>query len=77
MHRANGDRFVHASELPVCDNARIGQNVPKHEKKIGQNVPIKRPHFSKEIFRRNMGFLQRKKLVLVSGTNVWKVEMMF
>ena len=20
MHRAKGDRFVHASELPVCDN---------------------------------------------------------
>ena len=23
MHRAKGDRFVRASELPVCDNARI------------------------------------------------------
>ena len=39
------------------------QNVPKHEKKIGQNVPIKRPHFSMEIFRRNMGFQQRKGLL--------------
>ena len=24
MHRAKGDRFVRASELPVCDNANFG-----------------------------------------------------
>ena len=38
------------------------QNVPElvktspNTKMIGQNVPIKRPHLSKEIFRRNMRF---------------------
>ena len=52
-----------SQNAPWSKRPRIGQNVPKHEKKIGQNVPIKRPHFSMEIFRRNMGFQQRKGLL--------------
>ena len=50
-------RMGYQSKRPLVKTPRIGQNVPKHEKKkIGQNVPIKRPHFSKEIIRGNMGF---------------------
>ena len=52
-----------SQNAPWSKRPRIGQNVPKHEKKIGQNVPIKRPHYSMEIFRRNMGFQQRKGLL--------------
>ena len=46
------------------------QNVPKHEKKIGQNVPIKTSPFFKGDFSKKYGILAKKKLVLVSGTNV-------
>ena len=45
-----------SQNLPSQNFPRIGQNVPKREKKIGQNVPIKRSHYLKENFLRNMGF---------------------
>ena len=66
-----------SQNAPESKRPRIGLNVPKHEKNIGQNVPIKRPHFSKEILSKKYGILAKKKLVLVSGTYVWKIEMMF
>ena len=35
MHRAKGDRFVRASELPVCDNELAQEKVW-----LGEEAPI-------------------------------------
>ena len=49
----------------------------RRQKKDWSKRPHKTSPFFKGDFSKKYGILTKKKLVLVSGTNVWKFEMMF
>ena len=63
--------------VPWSKRPRIGQKRPQTRKKDWSKRPHKTSPFFKGDFSKIYGSLTKKKIVLVSGTNVWKFEMIF